>query len=335
MSHVLIIGGGLAGCTAALELAGKNINVTVIEKSCRIGGKVREYGCKATNSCTNCGLCLVGGLWENVENNQKIKIITNSYLIDILGNKGDFKAVINNKGNIEMLHKITSIIVSIGFNEFSSLSSGWLEFDTSSSIISGSQMEKLLSQRTKDSLFPEEPKSITFIQCVGSRDVQEKAMYCSRVCCGYSTRSARVIREYYPESKIVFFYMDLQKVEEGEYFSTLRSEGIEFVRCRPVKIKQGTPAKVLFEQPGVTGLKEKEFDLVVLSEGIHPPVDAEKLAEICLLKVGRDGFLRYVNDGKSTGIYLAGCASGPKRIEEVYTEALTVAREIAVGGGSI
>lgn len=328
MSHILVVGGGLAGCTAALELANNNLEVTIIEKSDHLGGKVRYYGCKATSRCNNCGLCLVGDLWDRVENHKKIHVIYESQLKDVLGSKGNFQAVVSTKNGKQILSGIASIVVSTGFEEFSALSYGNLEFKAENSIIGGYQLEKLISNRSTEGILPQQPHRVAFIQCFGSRDIQEKALYCSRVCCGYSTRAARVLKQYYPNTDIVFYYMDLQRVEEGNYFGCLTDEGMEFVRCRPVKVEPGKPCRVVYEQPGANGITEREFDLIILSEGIHPSRDTDRIAEICMLGVNEDGFLKYVKDGNSTGIYLAGCASGPKKIEEVYTESLTVARQL-------
>jgi len=332
MSQALIIGGGLAGCTAALEIADGGFNVTLLEKTGRIGGKVRNYGCKATSRCNNCGLCLAGDLWDRIEHHEKIRILTEVDLKDVMGSKGDFKVVIRNKDGAGTLSGITAIVVSIGFDEFSSISSGSLEYNPEKGIISGYDMEKLIARRGKTGIFSEPPMSVAFVQCYGSRDVQEKTPYCSRVCCGYSTRAARVLRQYCPETKIVFFYMDLQRVEEGNYFETLVNDNIEFVRCRPVKIISGKIARIAYEQPGVSGIIEREFDLIVLSEGIHPSCDTDRIAELFMLGIDKNGFLKYVKDGDNTGIYLIGCASGPKKIEEVRSEALTTAREIIQKG---
>lgn len=328
MAHVLVIGGGLSGCAIALELADNNLEVTVIEKSGSIGGKVRNYGCKATEQCNNCGLCIVGDLWERVLHHGKIKIITQAQLTDITGVKGNYQTIVRTPQGLEALPKVSFIVVSIGFEAFTSESFGHLEYISNGSIISGSQLEKLLSNRKKNGILAKQPGSIAFIQCFGSRDIQEKALYCSRVCCGYSTRAARVLRQYYPDSKILMFYMDIQKVEEGQYFELLTGENIGFVKCRPIKIKPGEPCRILYEQPETGVIAEKEFDLIVLSEGIHPPQDAEKLAELCTLGINNYGFLKHVTDPARTGIYLAGCASGPKRIEEAYTESVTAARQI-------
>lgn len=326
--HILVIGGGLAGCTAALELARDGQEVTILEKCGIIGGKVRTYGCKATDRCNNCGLCLVGDLWNQVERHQNIRIVTGARLVDVHGSKGNFSITFKNEGNVRLLEAIDEIIVSTGFEEFSAVSSGSLEISANNNIISGRQMEELFSGRTDNRVFAESPESIAFIQCFGSRDVREKAVYCSRVCCGYSTRMARVLRKIYPRTEIVFFYMDLQRVEAGEYFQCLTGEGIEFIRCRPVRIKSGKPNRLQYEQPGTGSVMEKGFDVIILSEGIHPAKDSEQLAELCMLKLDGNGFLKYVKDGELTGIYLSGCASGPKKIEEVHAEALAVARGI-------
>ncbi len=333
--HILVIGGGLAGCTAALKLAKGGREVTILEKCGKIGGKVRTYGCKATDRCNNCGLCLVGDLWDQVERHQNIHVVTGARLIDVQGSKGSFSITFKNNGGVRFLDEIGDIIVSTGFEEFSAVSSGNLEASANDNIINGRRMEELFSGRTDQAVFAESPGSIAFIQCFGSRDVREKAAYCSRVCCGYSTRMARVLRKIYPQAEIVFFYMDLQRVEAGEYFQCLTGEGIEFVRCRPVKIKPGKPSRLQYEQPGTGFVIEKEFDVMILSEGIHPAKDSERLAELCMLKLDGNGFLKYVKDGEKTGIYLSGCASGPKKIEEVHAEALAVARGIlneAAGG---
>ncbi len=328
MSHILIIGGGVAGCTAAMELANSGVQVTLLESSERIGGKVRAYGCKATDRCNNCGVCLAAGLWDKVEQHPGISIMTGSTLKDVMGAKGNFRVLVDGQVGRSTLAGFESIIVTTGFDTFSSVSSGSVEHPVQAGIISGYRLEELLAGRDKAGILPEAPSSIAFIQCHGSRDIHEKAPYCSRVCCGYSTRAAKVLRQYYPSADITFFYMDLQRVEAGSYFDTLQKDNIEFVRCRPVKIIPGKPAKVAFEKPGAGGVTERAFDLIVLSEGIHPAADNDRLAELCMLGIDENGFLKPVKDGKTAGIYLAGCASGPKRIEEVRAEALTTARQL-------
>jgi len=192
-------------------------------------------------------------------------------------------------------------------------------------------LEELMLGRTGSKLFESipgfktAPNSIAFIQCLGSRDDNEGGLYCSRVCCSYSTRAAKVIRSYYPECEIVFFYMELQNVEAGNYFAGLRELGVEFIKCRPLKISSGTPITIEYDDPAL-GITSREFDLVVLSDGIHASSENGRLAEVCRLAQDKDGFLRTV--GADSGIYVTGCARAPMKIDDSYADALTVAGAI-------
>ena len=93
----------------------------------------------------------------------------------------------------------------------------------------------------------------------------------------------------------------------------------------------GTLPAVIYEKLGGGGIISRQFYLIILTEGIHPARDAAGIAELFGLGFTRDGFLKYVKDRRETGIYLTGCATGPKRIEEVYAESLQTAREIHGG----
>jgi heterodisulfide reductase subunit A len=331
MACVLVIGGGLAGCVTARELADKGIETLIVEKSPSIGGKVRHYGCKATERCNQCGLCIVGDLWQQVEKHEKIQILTESQVLDVEGSRGDFSIRLASPDGPQVISGVSDIVVSVGFDTFSLESAASMEYEPDQGIISGNQLERLLAARGRHGVFTRPPASIGFIQCFGSRDIQEKAAYCSRVCCGYSTRAARVLRQYHPDMKISFFYMDLQELEGEARYKQLLEEQFEFIRSRPIRILPGRPNRVLYEKPGSGELLEQEFDMLVLPEGIHPSEDGQRLAEICRLGFDRNGFLKYAADPRLSGIHVAGCVSGPKKIPEVFYEGLQVAWEISGG----
>ena len=321
----------MAGCTIAKELSENGVFVTIVETAGEIGGKVRGYGCKATEVCNNCGVCLAAGLWNKVDNNKNIEILKRSRLIDLTGEKGCFTAAIKNKDGIKYIDNISGVVVSTGF-EPSSIHSfnSFVELSGNKKTMTGSDLERLFKERTTDKLFKKPPKSVAFIQCYGSRDYKEKAMYCSKVCCSYSTRAAKVIREFYPECEIVFYYMELQMVKEGNYFQELKDLGVEFIRCRPVHI-DGDNGVVEYDDPDSGKREMRGFDVVVLSDGIHPTSDADRIAEVCGLCQDETGFLKYttgLSETKESGIFVAGCAAGPKKIEDVYSESASIVREI-------
>ena len=335
MPVVLIIGGGLAGAAAAREIAVSGRRTLIVEASDRLGGKVRDYGCKASDKCNNCGVCLTKGLWGSVENDPLIEIKFNTKLVDLTGNKGSYTAALRSGGVIDYIDNISDVIVATGFEQVSKKGGGFTEIgealrDKKGSVISGSDIEELFKDRGGKRLFTKPPGSIAFIQCYGSRDRSEN-IACSKVCCAYSTRAAKVLKLFYPECRIVFYYMEMQQVMAGDYFDELKGLGMEFIKCRPIKITAGQPAYIEFDNPE-TGRRERSgFDLIVLSDGIAPASDAGRVAEICGLGQTGDGFLKYVNgmdDVKSTGIYIAGCAGGPARIEDVYADAVAAAKAI-------
>lgn len=329
MSHILVLGGGIAGCAAALELARRGCGVTLLEKEDEIGGKVRAYGCKAAQSCQNCGVCLSGGLWDAVLKHPGIRVITGAHLVDITGTAGCFRAVAEGPRGRVVLEGISRVLAAVGFEAAGERSLANLELPSREGVITGTQLERLLSRRASGNLLPGAPRSVAFLSCFGSRDVKEKALYCSRVCCVYAARAARALKHACPDIEITFFYMDLQRVENGPDYEEMARQGFAYLRTRPVQIEGGRPAAVRYEDPATGGVRRQEFDLVVLAEGIHPPADAEQLSELLGLDLDARGFLACVQDSARTGVYLAGCAGGPKRIEEVYAEALAVAGRIA------
>ena len=332
MAHVLVIGAGVSGCTVAYTLAERDINVTLIEKASAIGGKVRTYGCKAVDGkCQNCGVCLTAGLWDKVSNHRNIRVLTDAVIKDITGGPGDFSVkVIDDSGDVQRFDSIGAIVVSSGFENLTHVTSNHLHIEGTSGLLNGAQIEKLMLERTLTDVFEKPPDSIAFIQCLGSRDKNEGGLYCSRVCCSYSTRAAKVIRSYYPECKIVFFYMELQNVEAGNYHSGLRELGMEFIKCRPLRVVGGAPVTVEYDDftngnsIGVAqGIRSMAFDLVVLSDGIHAPSENDFLAEIFKLSRDKDGFLNSV--GSDLGIYVTGCARAPMKIDEAYADSVATA----------
>jgi len=116
--------------------------------------------------------------------------------------------------------------------------------------------------------------------------------------------------------------MELQCVEIGDYFNSLRELGVEFIKCRPLKITGGTPVSVEYDDPS-KGITNREFDLVVLSGGIYAGTDNTFLAEILKLGQDSDGFLQSV--GNDSGIYVTGCARAPMKIDEAHADSLSVA----------
>lgn len=324
MNNVLIIGGGLAGCTAAKELSAAGMSSCIVEKNAEIGGKVRGYGCKSDTGCNHCGLCAVGALWQDVEGDPKVSKLCGARVIDLFESNGAFHALIRtNKGKIEESFK--DIVVATGFEDPSGTAGGGFDAPAFPRVFTGNALEKLMKERGADSIFPEAPESVAFIMCYGSRNLKERASYCSQVCCAYSTRAAKVIKHYYPGAEVVVFYMDLQTVNPGNYAGELAGRGIRLERCRPADISfDGDVPVVAYEDAG--GKKKKSFDYLFLNTGIHPNIaENTALADVTGLKVRSDGFLTCVKPPAETRVYLAGCAVSPMTIADTIASARNAA----------
>ena len=338
MAQVVVAGAGVSGCTVAYTLAENGVEVVLVEKTGKIGGKVCTYGCKAVEKCQNCGVCLTTGLWEKVSAHRNISVYTNSVIKDVTGEAGDFNIRVTGSEDSEIQGEwsftgVDAIVVGTGFKNRENSLSSHIHIEGTNGLITGTELEELMYSRTRTGLFNNgliktgliktESRSIAFIQCAGSRDKNENGLYCSRVCCSYSTRTAKVIRSYYPECEIVFFYMELQNVESGDYYSGLRELGMEFINCRPSGIKcgePGTPVTVIYDDV------PREFDLVVLSDGIHADESNGLIAGVCRLGQDKDGFLFEANN--DSGIYVTGCVKRPMKIDEAYADAISTAGRI-------
>jgi len=331
MQNVLIVGGGVAGCTVARELSEAGIRSVLIESAEKIGGKVRDYGCKADTKCNQCGVCLTGGLWESVENDDRISVRPGSRLLDLFPDSNGFSAYIktgSSKSNAYETLPVSAVVMASGFSDYAEPVALPQGGSPSPRLLNGASLEALLKNRTEDALFASPPKSVAFVLCFGSRDKNADAPYCSRVCCGYSTRAAKVIRHYYPECEITMFYMDIQTVNaSADYRESLKRDGVTFIRCRPSAVAfDGEFPVIQYEEQD--GLINKTFDYAVLCGGIHPSEENSALSDITGLCIDENGFLRYNDPPEKTRVYLAGTVSGPKSIRETAADAKNTAARL-------
>ncbi|MCS7200169.1 MAG: FAD-dependent oxidoreductase [Caldimicrobium sp.] len=172
------------------------------------------------------------------------------------------------------------------------------------------------------------PKRIAYIQCVGSRDVTCGQPYCSSVCCMYAMKQATVIKEHEPSAEITLFFMDIRTQGKGfdeSFQQAVEKYGFRVVRARPGKIDK-VDGRLVLNYVSEEGKVERDyFDLVVLSLGLSPPEDAEKLAEIFGIELNEFKFAKtkYLSPIETSrpGIYVVGAFQGPKDIPESVMQA--------------
>jgi heterodisulfide reductase subunit A len=247
----------------------------------------------------------------------------------------------------EITLEVGTIIVSSGFKVFDATRKPEYGYGKYENVITGLDFERLINAsgptggkllRPSDG---KEPRSIAFIQCVGSRD-ENTNLYCSRVCCMYAIKNARLYKEKHPETDIYIFYVDIRAFGKGyeEFYKIAQDEyGIKFVKGRPSVIYEDpkTGALILNVEDTMLGMKlEKEVDLVVLSVGMEPGLDTESIGKALGVSRGADGFfleahpkLRPV-DTLVEGVFLAGAAQGPKDIPDTVAQASGAAARASI-----
>jgi len=172
------------------------------------------------------------------------------------------------------------------------------------------------------------PKKIAYIQCVGSRDESCGKGYCSTVCCMYAMKQGTVLKEHEPGLEITYFYMDVRTMGKGfdsAFENAIKKHGFKIVRARPGKIEKVGDKIGLSYVTEEGEVKRELYDLIVLSTGLSPPEDAEKIAKTFGIELNEFGFAKtsYLNGIETTrkGIYVVGAFQGPKDIPESVTQA--------------
>lgn len=182
------------------------------------------------------------------------------------------------------------------------------------------------------------PKTITFIQCAGSRDKRHKE-YCSGICCMYSIKNAKIMRAKFPDATINICYIDIRAPGRRyeEYYQLTRDKNINMIMGRPSEIMDTPDGRLYFDvfDKATNKLLRIESDLIVLATALEPSEGTKKMAEILHLQYGMDEFLSPLHvkiapvDTTTEGIYIIGTAEAPKSIQDSITDAGTAASRAA------
>ncbi|MBU7014146.1 MAG: hydrogenase iron-sulfur subunit [Theionarchaea archaeon] len=237
--------------------------------------------------------------------------------------------------------RVGAIVVATGYEQYDLSGTEYnLEHPN---VITGLELERLISpsgptlgelKRPSDGKIPQR---VVFVQCAGSRD-RRYAEYCSKICCMYATKNARLVKADHPEIDVTICYIDLRAAGRGyeEYYDQAREMGIKYIRGNVSEIlADGDELLVRTENTLLNEPLLLEADLVVLSTALVPSRGTKHLIETIPLVPGKDGFIAPVHvkiapvDTATTGIFIAGTAEAPKPIQECITDAGAVASRIA------
>jgi heterodisulfide reductase subunit A len=178
----------------------------------------------------------------------------------------------------------------------------------------------------------ERPKRIGFIQCVGSRNPKIGRPYCSNICCMNTIKDTLLLADHYPDTRNSVFYQDIRAFGKSfeDMFQRSKEAGTRYIRGLPGDIEEDPETRnlVLTVENTTSGeLERHELDMVVLSVGVIPSVDRDKLAGLLTLSKTSDGFFMESHpklkpvDAPTRGVYFAGFCESPKDIKDSVCQA--------------
>ena len=232
--------------------------------------------------------------------------------------------------------RVGAIIVATGFDAYDPTERKEYGYGRFPNVVTSMEFERILSASGPYEgrvLRPSDgdiPRRIAFIQCVGSRDRAAGNRYCSSVCCMYATKEAVIAKEHQPDVEATVFFMDMRSYGKRfeAYIERAKEEyGVRFIRTRVSDVEEDSDTQnlILSYETEEGGVVTEEFDLVVLSVGLVPPRDSERLAEALGISLDAHGFARteHLNPLAATrpGVFVCGAMQGPKDIPETVTQA--------------
>lgn len=328
--QALVIGGGLAGMTAALTIADQGFPVHLLEREDRLGGNAQHiyYTAGLNNRIADTPVWqdvqeLVAKTAERTNEHPNITVHKGAELVDFAGYVGRFSSRIRIQQSGEELEiQHGAVIVATGAE--AATPREYL-FGQDSRVITQQRFEELIANHETGTLH-----SVVMIQCVGSRETGR--MYCSRICCQQALKNAIRLKEERPEAEITVLYRDLRAYGfKEDLYRHAREKGIFFL---PYEVEKKPAASLVNGRlrvgvyAGFLGdTLEFEPDLLVLSSGIVPRADNLTLAQLLKVPLTEDGFFLEAHaklrplDFAADGIFLCGLAHSPRALDESLAQA--------------
>jgi len=320
----VVIGGGIAGMTAALSLADQGFPVTIIEKASELGGSAKDV------RKTWQGNDVQGFLSEiiaKVMQHKDIRIMLNAEVVAASGFVGNFETQVAAGNQTSTIRHGATIIATGG----RAADSTEYLFGKNPNVVRWHDLEN-------DPHKIKNADSVVFIQCVGSRD--DERPYCSRICCTSSIKQAIAIKEEKPDSNVFILYRDIRTFGEREkLYNQARDMGVIFIRYslenKPlVKEVAGGGLEVMVFDPVLQQNLAIQADIVNLATAIEAN-ENEKLASLYKIPLNEDRFFMEAHaklrpvDFATDGLYVCGLAHYPKPLEESIAQAMAAAGRAA------
>ncbi len=322
-ARALVVGGGVAGMTAALGIADQGFEVVLVEREAELGGFARNLvetieGAKVAG--------LLEELTARVEAHQNVQVLTQAVITEFGGYRGNFTTeLLVGPGMYQRKVDHGVVVLATGAVEYRP---GEYHYGQDPRIVTQVELSKRLEEKGAGGM-----DTVVMIQCVGSRNQDNPN--CSRICCQAAVKNALHIKQQSPESTVAVLYRDIRTYGMMEdYYTAAREAGVLFFRFKedqPPEVElEGGALSVTFTDHVLGRRLRLHPDLLALSAGLRA-ADTEELGSIMKAARGPEGFfieahvkLRPV-DMATDGVFVCGTAHGPKLISESIAQAMAAA----------
>jgi heterodisulfide reductase subunit A len=328
--QVLVLGGGVAGMNAALELADQGLKVFLAERNRNLGGLAAVIRRTLEGDDVQ---AYISSLVDSVARHDNIEVITNAIVVDHTGMPGKFRTGFQ-IGPRMYYRQIEHGATILATGSMANRPSAYL-LDQHKAVVTQLEMDNLLED---DPETVKQWQSLVMIQCVGSRT--DDNPNCSRICCQAAMKNALRLLDLNPEMQIFVLYRDIRTYgfSEDAYIEA-RKRGVIFIRYQPETPPRVEPAAdqltIGFTDPILGRPVEVTADRLVLSTGLKADDETtEDLAAIFHVNRTPDGqFLEaHVKlkpvDMSEPGLFMAGCAHSPRNIRETIAQAQAAAGRV-------
>lgn len=331
--RALVIGGGVGGLSAALELADCGVPVVLVEKSIHLGGQALRWSIPVPDADPLS--CFVRPLITRAVLHPRIRVLDGSTLGDVQGYVGRFTASIHGPTGLST-EEVGAVVVATGFEPYSPDLSRY-PFAALPQVMTSVQLEEVFRKGKPghDGTPPalEGVRTVAFLQCVGSR-LDEEYPHCSRICCAITLKQALALRALGIEVRV--FHRDIRlydKNQEEELYGRARRLGVQFHRgtLKAVEPHAEGGLRISWHDEFLQSTLCVPTDRLICAVGLRPRSDAESLRRVLRLALSQDGFLLEAHpklhplESAVEGVFLAGSCQGPKDVRETVAASVGAA----------
>lgn len=358
--RALVIGGGVAGMKAAVDLAQMGIPVILVEQAPSLGGNLLSLG--SVYGSERRASEIVDSLRREMDESSNVTVLTDAEIVSMSGFIGNYEIaldVTSDGARKRLTYTVGAVIVATGFEPYTPRQ-GEYGFGQFPEVVTMPDFIRLLNDNDGSShlTFNGRPlRNVVFIHCVGSRQIEgvhepgpdgTLNTYCSRTCCTTVLHQAVRLKSRYPDVNVFDIYQDIRTYGRGEedYYIHASEAGVVFLRYHgddPPVVQRadgdgrsGAPLRVVVNDWLTWGEEiHVPADLVVLAVGMQPR-KIDKIIDLLKLPVGEDRFLQEVHpklrpvETSVDGVLLAGTAQGPMNIVESMESASAAAAKASI-----